>query len=389
MSRMTAVLKRAMPAILLVAVQLAVAAEPERRQPTPADAPESLLRKYLEALDRLDMDGAKLIAKRAAEQSPGPITELMLRHTRLLAAGKSDTLPKAESRQKPRVDRKNVLYTVTYNVADLVLPPPQRLVTANPASAEAKNNQTTPEADFDSLIDLIASTVKPTTWDTVGGPGSITPFKTNLSIVVTQTQAVHKEITVLLEQLRRLQDISVMVESRIVVLPGDAVPEGSREKLDQWAALPNPWQNGERPDTRRTTLDPQQLRRLVDAASKNGATTAFRRVTTMNGQMAAMSFPAENGKVSWAEIQAVVSNDCRRVRLTLVLDRKQTLCASVTDGRTFVADLTPATDQPQKSDRRPAEAKSAAPRRLLLLTPHIIIAEEEEERLGVLPAARK
>jgi hypothetical protein len=33
-----------------------------------------------------------------------------------------------------------------------------------------------PQADFQSLIDLITSTVSPTTWDAVGGPGSIGPF---------------------------------------------------------------------------------------------------------------------------------------------------------------------------------------------------------------------
>ena len=36
------------------------------------------------------------------------------------------------------------------------------------------------QPDFDSLIDLIKSTVKPTTWDDVGGPGSISPFPTGV-----------------------------------------------------------------------------------------------------------------------------------------------------------------------------------------------------------------
>jgi hypothetical protein len=37
-----------------------------------------------------------------------------------------------------------------------------------------------PNADFDSLMDLITSTVQPTTWDGVGGPGSIAPFPTGV-----------------------------------------------------------------------------------------------------------------------------------------------------------------------------------------------------------------
>ena len=62
------------------------------------------------------------------------------------------------------------------------------------------------QADFDSLIELITSTIQPTTWDEVGGPGSIAEFATNLSLVISQTQEVHEQIADLLEQLRRLQD---------------------------------------------------------------------------------------------------------------------------------------------------------------------------------------
>ncbi|NLF09252.1 MAG: hypothetical protein GX594_14935 [Pirellulaceae bacterium] len=74
------------------------------------------------------------------------------------------------------------------------------------------------EPDFDALIDLITSTVRPTTWDDVGGPGTIAPFETNLSIVVSQTQEVHQELADLLEQLRRLQDLQVTIEVRFITL---------------------------------------------------------------------------------------------------------------------------------------------------------------------------
>ncbi len=77
------------------------------------------------------------------------------------------------------------------------------------------------EADFDSLIELITSTVKPTTWDEVGGPGSIAQFETNLSLVVSQTQEVHEEIADLLDQLRRLQDLQVTIEVRFITLTDD------------------------------------------------------------------------------------------------------------------------------------------------------------------------
>lgn len=73
-------------------------------------------------------------------------------------------------------------------------------------------------ADFDSLIELLTTTIQPNTWDEVGGPGSVKEFRTNLSIVVSQTQDVHEEIVDLLEQLRRLQDLQVTIEVRFIRL---------------------------------------------------------------------------------------------------------------------------------------------------------------------------
>jgi general secretion pathway protein D len=73
-------------------------------------------------------------------------------------------------------------------------------------------------ADFDTLIDLITQTIAPTTWDTVGGPGSIEGFPTNLSLVISQTQEVHEQVADLLDQLRRLQDLQVTIEVRFITL---------------------------------------------------------------------------------------------------------------------------------------------------------------------------
>jgi general secretion pathway protein D len=74
------------------------------------------------------------------------------------------------------------------------------------------------QADFDSLIELITTTVKPQTWDEVGGPGSISEFYNNLSLVISQTEDVHEEIVDLLEQLRRNQDLQVTIEVRFITL---------------------------------------------------------------------------------------------------------------------------------------------------------------------------
>ena len=74
-------------------------------------------------------------------------------------------------------------------------------------------------ADFESLIDLIISTVASETWaENGGGEAEIRRYVNNLSLVVSQTQAVHEEIADLLEQLRRLQDLQITIEVRFIRL---------------------------------------------------------------------------------------------------------------------------------------------------------------------------
>ena len=73
-------------------------------------------------------------------------------------------------------------------------------------------------ADFDSLIELIQSTIAPDSWEEVGGAGTVSEFRGNLSLVISQTQEVHEEIADLLEQLRRLQDLQITIEVRFITL---------------------------------------------------------------------------------------------------------------------------------------------------------------------------
>jgi hypothetical protein len=81
------------------------------------------------------------------------------------------------------------LATVVYPVTDLV------------RNRDAKGEQW---SDYDTLIDLITSTIAPTTWETVGGPGSIQgmPYQNVDVIVLSQTDEVHEQISLLLEKLR-------------------------------------------------------------------------------------------------------------------------------------------------------------------------------------------
>lgn len=56
--------------------------------------------------------------------------------------------------------------------------------------------------DFDSLIKVITSTIVPDTWDEVGGPGAIGPLLPAPTLMISQTQDVHREIAELITKLR-------------------------------------------------------------------------------------------------------------------------------------------------------------------------------------------
>ncbi len=61
--------------------------------------------------------------------------------------------------------------------------------------------ETANRIDMDSLIEAITATVDPHTWDSVGGPGSITDLGGMLFI--SQTETVHTKVKEFLEMLRR------------------------------------------------------------------------------------------------------------------------------------------------------------------------------------------
>jgi type II secretory pathway component GspD/PulD (secretin) len=76
----------------------------------------------------------------------------------------------------------------------------------------------------DVLIRLITTSVAPESWSDVGGKGTVQYFPLGLALVVNQTPDIQEQIVELLQQLRKLQDLEVAVEMRVVSV-GDAFYE--------------------------------------------------------------------------------------------------------------------------------------------------------------------
>jgi hypothetical protein len=88
-------------------------------------------------------------------------------------------------------DAENQLQTKVYDVADLVV---------------CRDEHDVITDDYDSLTDMITSTIKPTSWDGVGGPGSVTgeSLGTAKVLIVAQTQDVQDELAKLLAEIREV-----------------------------------------------------------------------------------------------------------------------------------------------------------------------------------------
>jgi type II secretory pathway component GspD/PulD (secretin) len=70
----------------------------------------------------------------------------------------------------------------------------------------------------EQLMKLVKGMVRPHTWDEQGGGGKLAYYDIGGALVVNQTADVISEVNNLLESLRRLQDLSVSVEVRLISL---------------------------------------------------------------------------------------------------------------------------------------------------------------------------
>jgi type II secretory pathway component GspD/PulD (secretin) len=68
------------------------------------------------------------------------------------------------------------------------------------------------------LINLIKNSIKPESWDYLGGTGTIDYFPIGQALVVNQTADIQEQVADLLQALRRLQDVEVAVEVRFISL---------------------------------------------------------------------------------------------------------------------------------------------------------------------------
>jgi hypothetical protein len=109
------------------------------------------------------------------------------------------------------------LVTTVYDVADLV----------------AFHDKDGDWDDYDSLIELVKTAIRPTTWDTTGGPGSISGCPTGQArlLVISTTYEIQRDVKTLLENIRTVaKESGKVIRSERVrpkELPGIQCADGS------------------------------------------------------------------------------------------------------------------------------------------------------------------
>lgn len=287
------------------------------------------------------------------------------------------------------------MVVVTYPVADFaILIPVAGLVPVDKKTL----SEHSPKIDFGTLTQIILSTVQPDSWEVVGGPATISPHDSTLSLVIRQSSEAHKEIEDLLAQLRRLQDMQVTVESRCL----DHLPEDVWKQVDiDFDSKTNT--NG---PLGGVVLSDRQAELLLQTAQEEGSRanlTQGPKVTLFNGQTASVTDFMAGGKQHPLKhslrLQPVISADRRNVRLNLRISdleppgaETRAYVNTVPDGKVLLIEIgrrdankvgVPISEKSRRFKNTGAHRTKG--HRFLLIRPRIIVQEEE----AILPPQRK
>src|SRR5207247_1221842 len=87
-----------------------------------------------------------------------------------------------------------------------------------PGSPQVTTTRLPGQTIEDVLIKVITTSIAPDSWSDVGGKGTIQYFPLGLALVVNQTQDIQEQVADLLAALRRLQDLEVAIEMRLITV---------------------------------------------------------------------------------------------------------------------------------------------------------------------------
>jgi len=142
------------------------------------------------------------------------------------------------------------------------------------------------------LIDLITKTIAPRSWSDSGGPGSIDYHPLTMALVINQTPDVQEQVADLLAALRRMQDVQVALDVRVLTISDDmsdylmapnARISSTKKGSYQLELLPSP------PGSM-SFLSQKQVALLLEMVRSDRRTNIMQapKITLLNGQTGTM-----------------------------------------------------------------------------------------------------
>jgi hypothetical protein len=255
-----------------------------------------------------------------------------------------------ETTSRPSRPAENLM-PVTYAVADLVVPIDYLDV---PADGDQKG-----KTKEEWLIRMITRSVAPTTWENAGGPGTVQYHPLGMSLVVRQSPEVHARIRNLLETMRRVQNVEVAVEMRVVEVDNDFFLKKIRPHLS------------ERTKDGDTLLNDLEVYALLEKAALQASVNVLQapKVTVFPGQRVKVTFDDFD-----ARLGTMVAGNLRHVDVDVKVNFGKARFETATrllDGTTLAL-----------TTRKDKDATL-----MLLVTPRIILNVEENVLAGEAPKA--
>jgi RNA polymerase sigma factor (sigma-70 family) len=309
--------------------------------------------------------GATLMHRAAVAQQPQTALDEASRVRPAVSGTKVPPAKAGPTQPSAPAGDKEKLREVTYPVAELVVPieglddplnsKDRKRFSASPGGSRTRrrSRRLAPRTKEDWLINKIIRTVSPSSWQGTGGTGTIQYFPLGMTLVVNNTPRVQAQVQYLLETMRRVQDVEVMAETRIILLNSDAY----HKLLRLWPELKK---DGH------VLLSEAEAFVLVRKAKDNKGTTMVRapNITFFPGQHA--SFSIDGGiKKTELKLNALVAGNLDHIELKVTATIGETTftkAVGLKDGMTLV------------------QAKRRADDYLLLLvTPRVILSLEAPE----------
>lgn len=281
-----------------------------------------------------------------------------------------------------------------YAVADLVIPFPFEPVEVV-AFDEAAPAGTSPRAvapDYQSLVDLITTTIAPDSWIQRGGEGTVSNLPNRLSLLVRQTEDVHEQVADLFEQLRCLQDVQILS-----TVEGIELRQAEFRRWATSADLPALKKLAERnaPLAAVSSASWDELRVAAEAT----VTWRLPRITAFNGQAFDLSLARPksppSGVISRLQIQPLVAADFRFVRLSIgaglengkdrpTFDPSRVRVSKVPRDHLVLVDLDPSNWNTDASG-----ATTGDKRRLCLIKPQVMVVSGQPYARVLSPRAKE